>query len=382
MQNVFFGTFLIVSITVNAQYDTVIGSWIQGELEMTKYYSFQKPTVLVFEFHSFYYTPDGEKHPTEGKRYYHYSKGKANGLSFTVVNGQLVDSGNYKNGLKEGLFKTWQFPGGKIREEKRYKNGELDGLCKWWAWDGSLAYTGEFIKGKRCSNEICYFSNGNKGMERTLGNDSVKDTVFYWYFSGEPLMYITGNDTKYFKPFEENFGTGVVIKEYKHIVCPLYEHPEDTVPLKNPNGTILTLEGCYNNTYQVLLNIGAIYLRDSSGWSELIVKPHKEGGCVHPAFYKVWIRTECVSSYYIPWNQYLVGKELRYETVYDTSHEDGKTCQCLPMHCLEVINVVGDWLLVRANDDGSDECNNTSPCDEEGWVRWKDGEKILVEFRE
>jgi antitoxin component YwqK of YwqJK toxin-antitoxin module len=382
MRQLIFLLYFLLSFNAKAQYDTIIGHWKQGEKDMTKYYSFQKPTVLVFEFQGFYYTADGKRHLTEGKHYYHYSKGKANGPAYTKVDGQLVDTGSYKNGLKEGVFKTWQFPGGKLHEEKSYKNGELDGPSRWWSYQGWLASEAGYKNGKLISEATCYFSNGKKGMARVPGDSAGTDSVYYWYRSGEPMMYTFLGEVKYYKSFEHNFGSGVIIKEFKHIACPLYESPTDAAPIKNPGGSDLTLDACFDTHHQLYLDIGAIYLKDSIGWTQLIVRPQMEDGCVHPAFAKVWVKTECIAGFYIPWEIYLVGKQIRSAPgPYVAANDSSKICRFLPQHCLTVKKVVGDWVLVSAGDDGGDECNNTTPCEEEGWVRWKDGEKIIVELR-
>ncbi len=93
-----------------------------------------------------------------------YSKGKLEGLrSVFYLDGKIAEEGTYKNNLKEGLYKKYA-ANGIVLEESVFKNNEYHGLAIFKDVDGSIASTGQFVKGKK-SGIWQFFEKGKKVKE-------------------------------------------------------------------------------------------------------------------------------------------------------------------------------------------------------------------------
>ena len=90
-----------------------------------------------------------------------YKDGKGDGLSMRwYENGQLQREYNYKDGKRDGLWRGW-YANGQLEREKNYKDGKGDGLYRGWHENGQLEYEYNIKDGKEI-NEKCWDYDGNE----------------------------------------------------------------------------------------------------------------------------------------------------------------------------------------------------------------------------
>lgn len=93
---------------------------------------------------------------------------------------QIVEDGNYKDGKKEGLWKTYH-QSGKVETEIKYVNDEAKGLAKFYNKDGKIIAEGN-MEGKDFVGEyFIYDADGNKVKKNAA--DKLKNS--YLAFSGK-----------------------------------------------------------------------------------------------------------------------------------------------------------------------------------------------------
>lgn len=115
---------------------------------------------------------------------YTLSNGKLNGqLKVYHPNGKLKKTGNYINGVQNGLFKEYD-EDGELEREYSMKNDELDGPYKSYHTNGKLRMSGHYIKGKRNGNFVEYDIYGNKEAEYVMVND-LKNGLIKIYNNGK-----------------------------------------------------------------------------------------------------------------------------------------------------------------------------------------------------
>ena len=134
-------------------------------------------------------------------------------------NGQLRESGSYKNGKKDGTFRGWyvngqlwyeginkdgeldgEFKGwhgnGQIMDKYTFKDGKEDGVWKSWHENGQLLYQGTKKNNKDDGPFTTYHENG---QVRESGNyrNGAKDGVWKsWHENGELIDEETIEDGK------------------------------------------------------------------------------------------------------------------------------------------------------------------------------------------
>ncbi len=93
---------------------------------------------------------------------------------------QIVEDGNFKDGKKIGLWKTYH-SSGKIESEIRYENDEPNGKARFYNKDGKLIAEGKLV-GKEFEGDYYIFDvDGNKFKK----NASRKNNYAYLAFSGK-----------------------------------------------------------------------------------------------------------------------------------------------------------------------------------------------------
>jgi len=90
--------------------------------------------------------------------------------SFTRMyeNGNLLESGNYKNGLPDGIWMNYN-SNGTVSGKGSYLNGKKEGNWAFYTSHGSPAYTVTFLEGKRI-NAVQLDERGN-----TLAETKTKE---------------------------------------------------------------------------------------------------------------------------------------------------------------------------------------------------------------
>lgn len=73
---------------------------------------------------------------------------------------KLLAATPYKDGLKDGLEKTYLYRNGQMSSETPYKNGEKDGLAKTYFDNGQLRSELHYKNGKREGDEKTYREDG------------------------------------------------------------------------------------------------------------------------------------------------------------------------------------------------------------------------------
>ena len=137
-------------------------------------YSIKRISDANFRYE--FYTSTKEIKPKASKMYFWFKGGAVHnatsGVSGQVLNGnfkkfyhsnQLAEEGNFKYGLKVGLWKTW-FENGTIKTTQYWNGGLQTGL--YYAYDatGNVVEKGNYKKGKKHGNWV---------------NFVTKDTVIY-----------------------------------------------------------------------------------------------------------------------------------------------------------------------------------------------------------
>ncbi|MEL1244925.1 hypothetical protein AAEO56_11675 [Flavobacterium sp. DGU11] len=129
-----------------------------------------KKRISDQQFRYEFYTTDKEVF-AEPDRYYFWFRGGAihsseNGiggellhsdfLKFYLSN-QLAESGKFKNGLKEGYWKTW-FPNGVLHSKTYWSDGQMDGSYYGYDETGFMVEEGKFKNHRKHGRWINYIS--------------------------------------------------------------------------------------------------------------------------------------------------------------------------------------------------------------------------------
>ena len=96
------------------------------------------------------------------EREINYKDGKKDGLYKSWdKNGQLELEVNYKDGEFAGLAKSWH-SNGQLESEINWKDGELDGLHIWWHSNGQLKTEANYKDGKQNGLYKSWDENGQR----------------------------------------------------------------------------------------------------------------------------------------------------------------------------------------------------------------------------
>lgn len=91
----------------------------------------------------------------------------------------LQVSGKYKQGVKEGVWKSY-YENGEKKEEAKYENGLLEGEYKSYYMNKKLKEEGEYEANQKTGKWIYYYQNGKKESEGKYDEDKkVKKWKYY-----------------------------------------------------------------------------------------------------------------------------------------------------------------------------------------------------------
>lgn len=122
-----------------------------------------------------------------GKTYYSYvfdeylSKEKpsdAINWKWYFYDGQLGESGQLVNKLKEGKWK-WFYKNGNKKAIGQYENGKAQGERKWYYPSGEMYCLGEYDDGEKTGKWIWYYKNKKIRNTITFANGTVKDISIF-----------------------------------------------------------------------------------------------------------------------------------------------------------------------------------------------------------
>ena len=129
--------------------------------------------------------------------------------------GQLVESGNYKNGNKDGI---WLIYSGTFLSQKiPYKNGKKEGKGLGYYEDGNLKSELNFKNNKKEGKGLGYYKDGNLKSKLNFKNNKKEGVFKYFYPSGilsEIINFKNDLMTGTHKLYHKN-GNIKKIKKYK-----------------------------------------------------------------------------------------------------------------------------------------------------------------------
>lgn len=109
---------------------------------------------------------------------------------------QIVESGSYKNGRKEGLW-TKYYPNGSKQSEIIYKSGRPDGKFKLYYENGNVEEEGSWVNRLYSGSFKRYYEDGTIEQEKTFdGNGKAKGKVTYYYPNGQKELEFTTSNGK------------------------------------------------------------------------------------------------------------------------------------------------------------------------------------------
>ena len=136
-------------------------------------------------------------------------------------------SGDYKNGLKFGLWSDY-YNNGRLRKKENYMNGVLDGLCERHNEFGYIEYEGEYCMGQKHGHWRIY-----EYREDNFRRSFLKREGSY-YFGNEHGMWKIYREGKLVEkgPYEgglksgmwDNYSTGSKVMYEKGVVCTPFIH--------------------------------------------------------------------------------------------------------------------------------------------------------------
>ena len=118
-----------------------------------------------------------------------FKDGLYNGKYAKYEYNKLKCEGTYKEGWKDGTFRTF-YDSGKIKEEKSYREGKLDGPHRTYYTDGKVEMEKNYRKGKQEGKEVYYEWDGTLRREHNYRN-GVQVGKQYSFIKGTHEYYET-----------------------------------------------------------------------------------------------------------------------------------------------------------------------------------------------
>lgn len=139
----------VISLCVQSQSDMVFREIITKEGKAKVNYYQNNPNIHPAPLKMYSWIESGEIHRTQGDY-----EGRLLHGEFVLKNkeSKMIQKGYYKNGLKNGKWKTWNDKG-LLTEVKNWKNGNLNGLVVSFV-DGKTTHVNQFKKGKLQGNQF------------------------------------------------------------------------------------------------------------------------------------------------------------------------------------------------------------------------------------
>lgn len=154
---------------------------------------------------------------------------------------QLMSTGEYVNGLENGVH-TWWFRDGKKDQEVPYRMGKADGVVKNWFKNGQLKSTKEYRSGEQEGKTLEWFDTGVKMAERFYKGDKKSGTHSQWNKRGILEQ-------------EEDYESGV-LKEQRNYRSVVLDAPFGYTVVFNEMNDFITLEARGKSVFQ--FNLSAI----------------------------------------------------------------------------------------------------------------------------
>jgi len=118
---------------------------------------------------------------------HHNSKGEIDGELDLYINGDIVRTAHYKDGVFDGLKITY-YTNGVIKTKSFYKKGNVEGFELNYYEDEKIKSKVSFKAGEREGPEITYYQNGQIEHRLFRKNDKIEG-IEQGYFDDGRLMY-------------------------------------------------------------------------------------------------------------------------------------------------------------------------------------------------
>lgn len=395
---------LLRAFTVSAQYDTVIRKCNFSDLCNVERFYFEKPTFLIVKYL--------RKDTLVSNGYFHFQDGKLNGpYSWVTKKGICVDSGSYKNGLKDGIIKGWYQEDGHLGSVGHYKDGKLDGELRQWGWDRKLKSITNYIDNLKSGKEILYYDNGQIGVERMYQNDTLIDSVHTWYSNGEKMKVEFdcdftnryGCNEIYYNSFEENFGIGKLnfytsnfypnldasSKEWleqftvTQKVYYLYENPKDKEPAKYADGSYISMLNNSILEISIGYDVEILLMKQDGDWWQVMVGLSNESGDIIDKR-KLWIKKSVLKCDYTPWGKFIQETgfckilDLKSNPILKSPDINSEKIDCQISDCLLITKVEGEWAYVTLIPASDCMYGHSNICFKGGWIKWRNKNQLLI----
>lgn len=86
---------------------------------------------------------------------------------------------NYKNGVEDGIWKTF-YENGKAAQELTYLKGKKNGVVKQYNIDGALIFTMIYVNGVEEGESILYYADG-KVRQKGIYKNGQREGKWLWY---------------------------------------------------------------------------------------------------------------------------------------------------------------------------------------------------------
>ena len=120
------------------------------------------------------------------------------GMIYNTNNlGDTISTGEYKNGLKNGVWKKF-YSNGKLKEKRGFKNGLKVGLYEGFYNDGAKNFVFMFKNGEYNGTNRLWSKDGQIIEEFNYVNGQEKGSQKVWYLNGKiKSNYIIKNNRRY-----------------------------------------------------------------------------------------------------------------------------------------------------------------------------------------
>ena len=127
----------------------------------------------------------------EGRRTGHWVIKGAESSKPGYSDAAVVEEGDYENGRKAGVWKTY-YPSGKIKNEITFENGRPKGPYTTYYENGQIEEQGNWALNKNTGSFKRYYSNGQVQQDFTFNTSGKRDGPQKYYYENGQLM-IEGN---------------------------------------------------------------------------------------------------------------------------------------------------------------------------------------------
>ena len=131
--------------------------------------------------------------------------GKKEGTWFEVLAGAFFNIssfneyyvvGDYKNGVREGITRYYNYNTNALKYEVQYVSGELNGLFKIYNDFGNVIVIYNFVKGRKNGDYLAYYDNGIIRHKGTMKDDKLIGEYFEYDRKGKQKLFV--------KDFQQN----------------------------------------------------------------------------------------------------------------------------------------------------------------------------------